>query len=78
MSKNIEAVLMAHEAALIALLRSNPNPEEAFTTFNRTYPDMVRNLNQRGTPENTQLATDLAAECGRLALRFPRGKGFGN
>jgi hypothetical protein len=73
MARNIEAILLAHEAVIIALIQTHQNPEEAFTVFSRTYPDMQRNLNKRGTPEDTQLAKDLYTEVSRFAVMFKRG-----
>jgi hypothetical protein len=71
-TRSTEARLLALEAAVQALALTHPKPQDAFFRFSQIYPDMVRDLNKSGLPENAEIAKELVAECNRLAHYFPK------
>jgi hypothetical protein len=71
-TRSIESRLLALDAAVKALALTHPKPQEAFFKFAQIYPEMVRELNKSGSPENAEIAKELVAECNHLAHYFPK------
>lgn len=73
MSKpSLEATSLIHDALLMALIRTHPNPKEAFNAFSHICPDIVRYLS-KASPDNAQLVADFQSEWNRFAAHFPKG-----
>jgi hypothetical protein len=71
-TRPIESKILALEAAIKALAMTHPHPQEAFFKFTQIYPEMIRELNKSGSPEKSEIAKGLMAECNLLSSYFPK------
>lgn len=68
----MQAKVMAHDAALKALLLTRSDPTKLHMKFNELWSEVVRDLNKNAAahPENTEMAKALQRECNLMSAYF--------
>ena len=71
-NNSIEPKLLALDAVVTALILTHPEPQKVFTKFSQIFPEKIRSLNNKKTPEHSQITKELMSECNRFAKLFPK------